>query len=91
MRTSLNEIRENEAWLLNRMDAAEALTYRAQLLVNPRRRHDLHIQEKLYAMIRSYGRKQLHAEIMQVHDELFNHAAHRSFREKIARIFKRQA
>jgi hypothetical protein len=89
MRTSLNEIKQNEAYLFNQMEAGEALAFRAELLVNTRRRFDLGIQERLYSIIRLYGRRQLRAEIEQVHEELFHGTAHASFRQKIARIFNK--
>lgn len=89
MRTSLNEIRQNEAYLLHNMEPGDALAFGAEMMVNKRRRVDLAIQEKLYAVVRLYGRKQLRAEIEQVHQELFQNPVHASFRGKIARIFRR--
>lgn len=88
MRTSLNEIAAIESQL-RQDEPGTRLLLEARLLLDPDFRRKVNAQREACLLVRAYGRQQLRSEIAAVHEELFTSAAHRSFREKILRIFFR--
>ena len=86
MRTSLNEIREIEEHLLKQHSPEEDLLFQARLILYPSLKEKVLWQQKVYELVRAYGRKKLREEIEEVHQKLFSAPEHKSFREK---IFKR--
>lgn len=87
MRTSLNNIALTERHLLKKSTPASALLFEAKMLINEDLQSDVAAQQQVYSLVKQYGRKQLKAEIEAVHQQLFTQPEHRSFRQKIARIF----
>ncbi|HEY8929732.1 MAG TPA: hypothetical protein VIM55_11105 [Mucilaginibacter sp.] len=90
MRTSLLETEQIEAHLLQRSAPAHALLFDAKLLLNDDLADKLNWQKATYTVIKNYGRNQLKKEIEAVHQSLFSEARHRSFSEKIRRIFSKK-
>ena len=88
MRTSLNELRLAEEYLLQTTPPGEQLVFEARLILEPVLREDTVWQQKTYGIIREYGRQQLLAEIGEVHRNLFTDRRHAGFRRRISRIFK---
>ncbi|WP_143774197.1 hypothetical protein [Niastella vici] len=87
MRTSLNEIRQIDDYLLKYAGEADALLFEARLLLQPALRETMLWQQKTYEIIRQYSRRQLKAEIETVHQQLFTGPEHLSFRKRIMRLF----
>lgn len=87
MRTSLNEIKEMEAYIFYTLPKEDALLFDAKLILD----NELHTkwlcQKKSYLLIREYGRKKLKEEIKAVHQKLFTEPEHDGFRKKIIRLF----
>ncbi len=88
MKTSWNDLRLMEACLTGQATAADRALMEARMLVQPQLREEMYWQKETYDIIREYGRQQLRREIEQVHQALFTHPQHRSFREKIIGFFK---
>ena len=88
MRTSLNKIAQTEAYLLKRANPANALLFKAKILLDQDLQAHVSQQRQVYSLVQQYGRKQVKAEIEAVHQQLFNQPEHLSFRQKIARIFR---
>jgi xylose isomerase len=89
MRTSLNELKQTEDFLLDTMRPEEAVVFQAKMLIDPALQRNVRMQQKVYSVIRQYGRKKLRAEIEQVHSTLFQQPQHQSFREKIYQLFSK--
>jgi len=89
MRTSLLETEQIEAHLLQRSAPGDALVFESKLLLDDDLADKLHWQKATYTVIKSYGRTQLKKEIETVHQSLFSEVRHRSFSEKIRRIFSK--
>ncbi len=87
MRTSLHEIKVIEQHLLQREPPEEALIFEARMLLDAELKEKVKWQNKTYALVQSYGRKQLKAEIDAVHQQLFTTTKHRSFRQKMLSLF----
>lgn len=87
MKTSLNDIRQIEKHLTGRGDAGDALVLEARLIVEPALRMNVMAQKKAYSLIRMYGRKKLRTDLEQIHEELFNDPAKKSFRDRIVQWF----
>lgn len=89
MRTSLNELKQTEDFLLDTMRPEETVVFHAKMLIDPAMQRNVRIQQKVYSVVRQYGRKKLRAEIEQVHNILFQQPRHHSFREKIYQLFSK--
>ncbi|MGN6395595.1 MAG: hypothetical protein ACTHMI_08515 [Mucilaginibacter sp.] len=90
MRTSLTETEQIEAHLLKQTSLGDALVFEARLLLDDELADKLYWQKTAYDMVNRYGRKQLRQEIEAVHQTLFNTAKHKSFSERIMRIFRKR-
>lgn len=88
-RTSPPETRQIEKYLQRQMGAEEQLLFEAQLVLHPELAERVQWQRRTYVLVRKYGRQQLRAELEQVHRRLFTRPEHRSFRQKILRLFSR--
>jgi hypothetical protein len=86
----MNETKQLEGYLLNTCKPEEHLLMQASLVVNPELREKAFWQEQTYALIKNYGRKQLKAEIENVHKKMFTEQKFEKFRQKISFIFKRK-
>ncbi|WP_207512729.1 hypothetical protein [Longitalea luteola] len=87
MRTSLNEIKQLDDYLLKYAGEADRGLFEARLILQPALREALIWQQKTHAIIRQYSRRQLKAEIESVHQQLFTEPEHISFRRKILNLF----
>lgn len=87
MRTSLNDIRQIDDYLLKYAGEADTLVFEARLILQPALREHLVWQQRTYDIIRQYSRRQLKAEIAAVHQQLFTEPEHIPFRRKIMAFF----
>jgi len=88
MRTSLNEIKRIDEHVFGSGTPADAVLFDAMLILNPTLAEQVRWQKKAYAIIAEYSRKRLKAEIASAHNQLFLNRKHRTFRERILRLFK---
>jgi len=89
MKTSLNELRLIEHYLLSDDKDGENFLFEAKMILQPELKQQVYWQNKTYQMVRDYGRKQLKSEIDKIHETLFNTDAHHSFRQKVMRFFSK--
>ncbi|NQX53281.1 hypothetical protein HQN86_06605 [Pedobacter panaciterrae] len=87
MKTSWNELRLIEDFLLSDTDTEDILLFEANLLLQPNLKESVFWQQKTYSLVHKYGRLQLRKEIDQVHEKLFTAPEHHSFRQKIMQLF----
>jgi hypothetical protein len=87
MRTSLNNIKLIDDYLLNKVTKGDKLVFEANLILNPDLADGLLWQKQTHAMVNHYSRKKLKAEIENVHQQLFNAPGHKSFKQRILRLF----
>jgi TorA maturation chaperone TorD len=87
MRTSLINIAQIEAHLLNRQHPGDALLFDAKLMLDHNLQADAAAQQKVYSLVQQYGRRQLKQEIEAAYQQLFTQPEHLSFKQKIARFF----
>ena len=90
MRTSLIEAEQIEAHIMRRSDAGDALVFEARMLLDPELKEKVLWQRKTYQLVTLYGRDQLKQEIESIHQKLFYDGQHRSFRQKIMRLFSKK-
>jgi hypothetical protein len=88
MRTSLNEIKQIEAYLHHTLPAEERLVMEARLITDEDLRLKLYLQRKVYALIALYKRRKLKAEVEGLHNRLFSDPAKTSFKQNILNYFK---
>ncbi|MEJ2903670.1 hypothetical protein WAE58_14595 [Pedobacter panaciterrae] len=87
MKTSWNELRLIEDFLLSDTDTEDILLFEANLLLQPNLKESVFWQQKTYSLVHKFGRLQLRKEIDQVHEKLFTAPEHHSFRQKIMQLF----
>ncbi|MDF9799632.1 hypothetical protein OKW21_004895 [Catalinimonas alkaloidigena] len=87
MRTSLNEIKAIEEYLLQEQQPEDLLLFEAHMMLDEALKEKVQRQQRIYQLVRAYGRQQLRAEIEAAHQQLFTQARHRSFRQKVLRLF----
>jgi hypothetical protein len=69
------------------MDKGDALVFEAKLLLEPQLGDKALWQQKTHTLITQFGRRQLNNEIEAIHQKLFTSPEHRSFSQKIRRLF----
>jgi hypothetical protein len=84
----MNETEELEGYLLYTIQPGERLVTEARLLVYPGMKEKALWQQRTYALIKNYGRKELRAEIENIHKRMFSEKKFETFRKKILFIFK---
>jgi hypothetical protein len=89
MKTSLNELRLIEDYLLSGREDEESFLFEAKLILQPELKEHVYWQKKTYQIVEDYGRKQLKTEIEKVHQTLFDTNEHLSFRQRIMRLFSK--
>lgn len=89
MKTSLNELRLIEDYLLSCGEDEETCLFKAKLILQPELQEDVYWQSKTYQMVQDYGRKQLKTEIEKIHQTLFNSNGYKPFRQQIIGLFSK--
>ena len=90
MRTSLNDIKHIDDYLLQYAGIADRALFEARLILQPALQENLAWQQKTYDIIKQYSRRRLKEEIESVHQQLFTEPEHITFRKKILAIFHRK-
>lgn len=88
MRTSLNEVKELEDWLLKRGNPCNQLVTEARVLTNSELQEKADWQSQAYDLIQDYGQQKLLSEIQVIEKQLFTLKRYRSFQDSIRSIFK---
>jgi hypothetical protein len=89
MKTSLNELRLIENYLLSGLEDGESCLFEAKLILQPKLKEHVYWQNKTYQFVRDYGRKQLKTEIEKIHQTLFNTDEYQPFRQRIMQLFSK--
>ena len=89
MRTSLNNIKAIDDYLLGHMAPGDTLLFEAYILLNSNLTDAIQQQQNTYAVIRQYSRQKIKAEIMVAQEKLANAPQHYGFMQRIANLFKK--
>ncbi len=89
MRTSLNNIKTIDDYILGNMETGDHLLFDAKILLNNDLMGDVQHQQKTYSIIRQYGRQSIKAEIKAVQQILATAPQHKSFMQRIVNLFKK--
>lgn len=89
MRTSLNNIKAIDDYLLGSMAPGDALLFEANLVLNNDLREDVQLQQSIYTIVRQYGRQSIKAEIMAVQQTLSTAPQHQGFMRRIKNLFSK--
>ena len=88
MRTSLNEIKEIEGYLLQTTPVEDRLLLEVKMALEPSLAKKVDLQKRVYRQVRQYARNQLREEIRLVEAELFSQSKYQLFRQKVLHLFK---
>ena len=83
----MNEVAEIEQYLLKAGSPEDTLLLEAKLLIDPELQLKVTAQRQVYSLVKQYGRRQMKAELDCVHQKLFSEPQHRSFAQKIRKLF----
>ena len=89
MRTSLNNIKAIDDYLLENMAPGDHLLFEAKMLLNGDLSRDVLHQQNTYLIIRQYGRQSIKAEIKAVQQTLATASQHQRFMQRIVNLFKK--
>lgn len=89
MKTSLNELKQIDDYIMHKMNAEEVCLFQARLILQAELKEQLFWQQRSYEIIRQYGRRQLKLEIEQLHDKIFQSTEYEGFRNKVLRLFQK--
>ena len=89
MRTSLNNIKSIEDYLLGHLSDDDALLFEANMILNSDLADDIKLQQNTYAVIRQYSRQKIKAEIKAVQEKLLIAPENQNFLQRIANLFKK--
>jgi hypothetical protein len=87
MRTSLNNTKEVDDYVLNQSAPQDALLFEAKLIIDPELKYTVMWHKQTINMVNQYGRNNLRTMIENVHQQLFSQPQHQTFRQKILRLF----
>ena len=88
MRTSLNEIKDIEGYLLGTSSIEQRLLLEAHAQVNVDLAENIRLQSKAFDQIKRYSQNQLRQEITAVETEIFTQSKYQFFRQKVLAFFK---
>ncbi len=86
MRTSLNEIKQIENYLLMQSPPAEMIVMESTRLINENLNQNIYCQQQAYEIITLFGAKRLRQEIINAERKVFANA---KFKSMIDKIFKK--
>lgn len=89
MRTSLNNIKAIDDYLIGNMAPGDTLLFEAKMLLNGDLSRDVLHQQNTYSIIRQYGRQSIKAEIKAVQQTLATAPQHQRFMQRIVNLFKK--
>jgi len=89
MKTSWNNIKTIERYLAGKLETAEALLFKARLLTDPVLRQQVTLQEKTYALVRLFARREIKSQLDRTHRKLSNHPEKKAFQQSILQLFSK--
>jgi hypothetical protein len=89
MRTSLNNIKTIDDYILGNMAPGDALLFQAKMLLSSDLSDDVCHQQNTYSIIRQYGRQSIRAEIVAVQQTLTTAPQHRGFMQRFKNLFSK--
>ena len=87
MRTSLNETKLIEDYLIKRLNKEDSVLFETRLKLDPELEQKIYFQKEAYEVIQAYGRRSFKEEIISIHKKLFSERKYNSFRQSIMNIF----
>jgi hypothetical protein len=88
MRTSLNNIKIIDDYLLGRMAPEDLPLFEANMLLNSDLSDDVKYQQSTYSIIRQYSRQNIKSEIKAIQETLATAPEHVGFMRSIGNLFK---
>jgi len=89
MRTSLNNIKKIEDYLLGCTAPEEALLFKANMLLDTGLADDVAQQRVTYEVIKQYSRKKIKAEIIATQEKLTAVPEYQGFIQRMTKLFKK--
>jgi hypothetical protein len=87
MKTSLNDVKTIDDYLLRKLGEDEMQSFETELRRDEYLRLNVFLQRKIHRLLTFYRRDALRSKADQVHNKLFNSPAKRVFQKSIADLF----
>jgi len=89
MKISWHNIETIEQYLSGNLNPEEALLFKAKLLIDPILRLQVTLQEKTYALVRLFARKEMKTKLEMTHQKLFRNPDKKAFQQSILQHFSK--
>ena len=86
----LNEIRDIDEYLSDKMDAPSKLLFEARTLIDPALKIQVGLQKRIYAIVKLSGRRKIRNEAERIHRQLFSDPARVSFQQEVLQLFTKK-
>ena len=87
MRTSLNEIKEIDAYLHGKLSISDRLVFEARMLLSKALRQNVTHQQKVYAVIRYHHHIIVRQRLQKIHRRLFHDPENALLKTTIVNLF----
>lgn len=89
MRTSLHEALAIEQYIFNKQAPENRLVTEAKMIIDPELQSKVTAQQQVYQLVNQFGRTELKKELDSIYNKLMHQPQHRSFAQRIMRLFSR--
>lgn len=86
----LNEVKEIENYLFQKLDGPSNVVFEARLLIDPVLKLRVAWQRKVYSIVKMSGRRKIKSEVESVHRKLFDNPNNRIFQQEIFQLFTKE-
>lgn len=87
---TLNEIKDIENYLFDKLKTPAKLVFEARLLINPILKRNAELQQRLYSIVRLSGRRKIKSEVEQTHQHIFSDPEKLIFQQSIYQLFPKK-
>lgn len=87
MKTSWNQIRSIDNFLLGRLMSGEKEKFEKRLNNDPMFRDDVNLQRQIHFVIRLFQRRRIRHQLDIIHEGLFNNPAKAKYAHEIKKLF----
>jgi len=86
----LNEIRDIDEYLSDKLDVPSKLLFEARILVDPSLKTQVRLQERIYAIVKLSGRRKIRNEAERIHRQLFSDPSRVAFQQDVLQLFTKK-
>lgn len=86
----LDEVRDIDKYLFDKLDEPSKLVFEARVLIDPALKLRVEWQKRIYAIVKLSGRRRIRNEAERIHRQLFDDPAKLSFQQDVLQLFTKK-